>query len=57
MIKAIFFDIDRTLVSFNTHKVPKSTMKAFELLHEKGIKTFVATLPKVSSICFFKAYS
>ena len=43
MIKAIFFDIDGTLVSFNTHKVPKSTMKAFELLHEKGIKTFVAT--------------
>lgn len=43
MIKAVFFDIDGTLVSFNTHKVPESTMKAFELLHEKGIKTFVAT--------------
>ena len=39
MIKAVFFDIDGTLVSFNTHKVPESTMKAFELLHEKGIKT------------------
>ena len=28
MIKAVFFDIDGTLVSFNTHKVPESTMKA-----------------------------
>ena len=27
MIKAVFFDIDGTLVSFKTHVVPKSTVR------------------------------
>lgn len=43
MIKAIFFDIDGTLISFKTHSVPASTRKALELLREKGIKLFIAT--------------
>lgn len=43
MIKAAFFDIDGTLVSFKTHKVPESTVEALNALHKKGIKTFVAT--------------
>ena len=43
MIKAVFFDIDGTLVSFNTHKVADSSIKALQLLREKGIKTFIAT--------------
>lgn len=43
MIKAIFFDIDGTLVSFKTHKVPESTIKALNLLREKGVKIFIAT--------------
>ena len=43
MIKAIFFDIDGTLVSFKTHKVPQSTIDALNLLREKGIKIFIAT--------------
>ena len=43
MIKAAFFDIDGTLVSFDTHKVPESTVSALKTLREKGIKTFVAT--------------
>ncbi|WP_300728711.1 Cof-type HAD-IIB family hydrolase [uncultured Bacteroides sp.] len=43
MIKAIFFDIDGTLVSFNTHTIPESTRKALELLRKKGIKIFIAT--------------
>jgi len=43
MIKAIFFDIDGTLVSFKTHTVPQSTIHALSLLKEKGIKTFIAT--------------
>lgn len=42
-IKAVFFDIDGTLVSFNTHKVPQSTIDALEELRKKGIKIFVAT--------------
>lgn len=43
MIKAVFFDIDGTLVSFKTHKVPQSTIDAIEALQAKGIKTFIAT--------------
>jgi hydroxymethylpyrimidine pyrophosphatase-like HAD family hydrolase len=38
MIKAIFFDIDGTLLSFKTHQVPESTQQAFQLLKEKNIK-------------------
>lgn len=43
MIKIAFFDIDGTLVSFNTHKVPDSAIKAVEQLRAKGIKVFIAT--------------
>ena len=43
MIKAVFVDVDGTLVSFKTHKVPNSTLKAIEELQKKGIKVFVAT--------------
>ena len=43
MIKAIFFDVDGTLVSLHTHAVPRSTLDALARLREKGIKLFVAT--------------
>lgn len=43
MIKAVFFDIDGTLVSFKTHLVPRSTVHALDLLRKKGIKVFIAT--------------
>ena len=43
MIKAVFFDIDGTLVSFNTHKVSDSSKEAIKILKEKGIKVFIAT--------------
>ena len=42
-IKAVFFDIDGTLVSFNTHTVPDSARRAIERLREQGIKVFIAT--------------
>ena len=42
MIKAVFFDIDGTLVSFKTHKLPDSTVRALDLLREKGIKVFTS---------------
>ena len=38
MIKAVFFDIDGTLVSFKTHVVPKSTLHAIELLKKMETK-------------------
>lgn len=42
-LKAVFFDIDGTLVSFNTHKVSDSSKKAIKELKDKGIKVFIAT--------------
>jgi Cof subfamily protein (haloacid dehalogenase superfamily) len=42
-IKAVFFDIDGTLVSFRTHEVPDSARRAIERLRERGIKVFIAT--------------
>ena len=56
MIKAIFFDIDGTLLSHKTNSVPASTVRALELLREKGILTFIATgrnyreLPKIAPL-------
>ena len=43
MTKAIFFDIDGTLVSTDTHRIPASTKEAISLLRAKGIKLFIAT--------------
>ena len=43
MVKAIFFDIDGTLVSFKTHCIPDSTLVALDLLRKKGIRLFIAT--------------
>lgn len=48
MIKALFFDIDGTLVSFNTHKIPQSTVDAINEAKRRGIKVFISTgRPKV----------
>lgn len=41
--KAIFSDIDGTLVSFKTHRVPESALAALEEAHRKGIKIVIAT--------------
>lgn len=43
MIKAAFFDIDGTLLSFRTHRVSEGTVHAFELLHQYGVRTFIAS--------------
>lgn len=43
MIKAIFFDIDGTLVSYKTHEIPQSTVNALYQLKKNGIKVFIAT--------------
>ena len=43
MIKAIFFDVDGTLVSFRTRRIPDSTIRALHQLRERGIKLFVST--------------
>lgn len=43
MIRAVFFDIDGTLVSFNTHRISEASKKALAELRRKGVKTFIAT--------------
>lgn len=43
MIKAVFFDLDGTLVSFKTHQIPQTTRKALDILQQKGIKVFIST--------------
>lgn len=43
MIKCIFFDIDGTLISFQTHLMPESTRIALDSLRKKGIKLLIAT--------------
>ncbi len=50
MIKAVFFDIDGTLVSFKTHEVPPSAIKALHQLQSRGILTFIATGRHILSI-------
>ena len=43
MIRAVFFDIDGTLVSFKTHEMPSSAVTALKKLKENGIRCFIAT--------------
>ena len=43
MIKAIFLDVDGTLVSFENHKVPRSTVESLVKAREKGVKIIIAT--------------
>ena len=43
MVKAIFFDIDGTLVSFQTHEISPGVRAALYALREKGIRIFVST--------------
>ena len=52
-IEAIFLDIDGTLVSFKTHRVPQSTIDAVHRLRGLGVKVFIATgrpLPFVDNL-------
>lgn len=43
MIKAVFFDIDGTLVSFKTHRVPDSAKRVIAALRAKGVRVFIAS--------------
>ena len=43
MIKAIFFDIDGTLVSFRTHRIAPAVLDGLRRLQAKGVKLFIAT--------------
>lgn len=43
MIRAIFFDLDGTLLSHTQGGIPQSAQKALELLRSRGIRLFLAT--------------
>ncbi len=43
MSKALFFDIDGTLVSFKTHSIPLTARTAIRQLRANGHKVFIAT--------------
>lgn len=43
MIKAIFFDVDGTLISHKSKSIPDSAKRAVYQLREKGIKVFLST--------------
>lgn len=43
MIKALFLDVDGTLVSFDTHKIPQSAIDAIKKAHDNGVKIIIAT--------------
>ncbi len=43
MIKAIFFDVDGTLLSQKQGKVPASTRRALRRVRKNGVKTVIAT--------------
>ncbi len=43
MIKALFFDIDGTLVSMGTHTIPASAVEAITQAKRRGVKVFIAT--------------
>lgn len=43
MIKAVFFDIDGTLVSFQTHRVSPGVLDGLRRLQARGVKLFIAT--------------
>ena len=42
-IKALFFDIDGTLVSFKSHRIPQSTVDALEQAKKNGVEVYIST--------------
>ena len=43
MIKAIFFDVDGTLLSHTTKRISQDTVQAVRTLQDQGIRIFMAT--------------
>ncbi len=54
-IKALFFDIDGTLVSFKTHQVPQSTVEAIAKAKANGVGIYISTGRPLQIITNLKA--
>ena len=51
MIKALFFDIDGTLVSFNTHSIPRSAVEAITEAYDRRMETMMTqTYPVIKNV-------
>ena len=55
MTKAIFFDVDGTLVSFRTHRISPQVLQALHALREKGIKLFISTGRHPSMLSYLRS--
>lgn len=51
MIRAVFFDVDGTLIDSVTHTIPDSAYKAIRGLKEKGYKVAVASGRDLTNLC------
>lgn len=54
MIKAVFFDIDGTIVPFGENKMLESTVKALDILRKNGVNLFIATGRSPGNLKFVK---
>ncbi|WP_126654354.1 HAD-IIB family hydrolase [Chryseobacterium aureum] len=52
--KAVFFDIDGTLISLKTKVIPESTQNAIKNLRKKGIKVIVTTGRSINDLGHIK---
>jgi Cof subfamily protein (haloacid dehalogenase superfamily) len=43
MIKAVFLDMDGTLISFKTHQIAPAVFDALDALKQQGVRLFIAT--------------
>lgn len=50
MIKAVFFDIDGTLIDIATHRIPDSTIKALHELRKRGYRIGIASGRDIKNI-------
>lgn len=55
MIRSLFFDIDGTLVSLNTHQIPQSTIDALTKAKANGVGIYISTGRPISIITNLKA--
>ena len=56
MIKAAFFDIDGTLLSFKTHRIPDTALEALSAARRNGVKLFLATGREPKMMAFINEF-
>lgn len=54
MIRALFLDVDGTLISFRTHRVPQSAVEALCRARDAGARLFIATGRAVTDLALLE---